>query len=273
MENLPDNCVVWGERSDVDKFYSCMDLFLFTSRGTKTDKETNPLVLKEAIGWGIPVMLYNLEVYCGMYNGLDNVTFLENEMNEDRIMKVLNVNNQLPKRCFVTHCDEPYVPILQGLLKSHELFSNIPLVVYTINFDYDIKQNNVITIRYDADLDNSPTKHEHYEFGVEGKIKAMMLKPSIIQNCFDIGIEEICYIDSDVIMNNNIDTLFYNIKRIDNYPLLPEAQFRRMKFNEIITDESISFEEMKIPKENVVWYRQTNSMLVTQNCKQFIYNR
>ena len=270
MENLPDNCVVWGERSDVDKFYSCMDLFLFTSRGTKTDKETNPLVLKEAIGWGIPVMLYNLEVYCGMYNGLDNVTFLENEMNEDRIMKVLNVNNQLPKRCFVTHCDEPYVPILQGLLKSHELFSNIPLVVYTINFDYDIKQNNVITIRYDADLDNSPTKHEHYEFGVEGKIKAMMLKPSIIQNCFDIGIEEICYIDSDVIMNNNIDTLFYNIKRIDNYPLLPEAQFRRMKFNEIITDESISFEEMKIPKENVVWYRQTNSMLVTQNCKQFI---
>jgi len=270
MENLPDNCVVWGERSDVDKFYSCMDLFLFTSRGTKTDKETNPLVLKEAIGWDIPVMLYNLEVYCGMYNGLDNVVFLEDKRNEDKIMDVLNLEKKIPKRCFVAHCDEPYVPILQGLLKSHELFSNIPLVVFTINFDYGIKQNNVTTIRYDANLDDSPTKHSFQEFGVEGKIKAMMLKPSIIQHCFDIGIEELCYIDSDVIMNNNIDTIFFNLTKIENYPLLPEAQFKRMKFNEIITDESVSFEEMKIPKENVVWYRQTNSMLVTQDCKQFI---
>ncbi len=270
MKDLPDNCVVWGERNDVDKFYSCMDLFLFTSRGTKEDKETNPLVLKEAIGWDIPVMLYNLEVYCGMYNGLDNVIFLEDKGNEDRIMNVLEIEKEIPKRCFVAHCDEPYVPILQGLLRSHELFSNIPLVVFTINFDYDIVQKNVTTIRYDADLANSPTKHEHHEFGVEGKIKAMMLKPDIIQHCFNIGIEELCYIDSDVIMNDNIDTLFYNIKKIDNYPLLPEAQFKRMKFNEIITDESISFDEMKIPKENVVWYRQTNSMLVTQDCKQFI---
>ena len=136
MEDLPDNCVDWGERNDVDKFYSCMDLFLFTSRGTKEDKETNPLVLKEAIGWDVPVMLYNLEVYCGMYNGLDNVIFLEDKGNEDRIMKVLEIEKEIPKRCFVAHCDEPYVPILQGLLRSHELFSNIPLVVFTINFDF-----------------------------------------------------------------------------------------------------------------------------------------
>ena len=270
MEDLPENCVVWGERDDVNKFYSCMDLFLFTSRGTKGDKETNPLVLKEAIGWGIPVMLYNLEVYCGMYNGLDNVTFLGDDMNEDKIRNELNIDDKIPTRCFVTHCDEPYVPILQGLLKSHELFSNEKLIVFTINFDYDIKQKNVTTIRYDADLDNSPTKHSFHDFGVEGKIKTMMLKPSIIQNCFDMGIDEICYIDADVIVNNNIDTIFYNLHKLTNYPLLPEAQFRRMKFDEIITDESISFDEMKIPKENVVWYRQTNSMLVTKDCRDFV---
>ncbi len=270
LENLPDNCVIWGERDDVDKFYSCMDMFLFTSRGTKDDKETNPLVLKEAIGWGIHVMMYNLDVYCGMYNGLDDVTFLGDSMNIDKIRNELDLDIQIPKRCFVTHCDEPYVPILQGLLKSHELFSDIPLVVITINFDFDISQKNVITIKYDADLNDSPTKHEHHEFGVEGKIKAMMLKPSIIQMCFDVGIEELCYIDADVIVNKNIDEMFYYLHKMDNYPLLPEAQFRRMKFNEIITDESISFKEMKIPEENVVWYRQTNSMLVTKDCSDFI---
>ena len=30
VSNIPDNCIIWGERPDVEKFYSCMDLFLFT---------------------------------------------------------------------------------------------------------------------------------------------------------------------------------------------------------------------------------------------------
>jgi glycosyltransferase involved in cell wall biosynthesis len=34
LQNLPPNVKIWGERSDVDNFYSCMDLMLFTSRGT-----------------------------------------------------------------------------------------------------------------------------------------------------------------------------------------------------------------------------------------------
>ncbi len=277
MEDKPDNCIIWGERNDVDKFYSCMDLFLFTSKGSNEDKETNPLVLKEAIGWNMQVMMYNLDVYCGMYNGISNVNFLIDDINVNinnmltllDMKKLINIST-LPKRCFITHCDEPYVPILNGLLKSHEMFSNEKLVVVTVNFDLDIEQKNVITIRYDANLDDSPTKHEHYEFGVEGKIKAMILKPSIIQMCFAMGVEELCYIDADVIVNKNIDEMFYYLYKMDNYPLLPEAQFKRMKFNGIITDESISFKEMKIPKENTTWYRQTNSMLVTKSCEGFI---
>ena len=49
VSNLPENCKIWGERRDVDSFYSCMDLFLFTSKGHKFDKETNPLSIKEAL--------------------------------------------------------------------------------------------------------------------------------------------------------------------------------------------------------------------------------
>ena len=37
------NCKVWGERSDMDSFYSSMDLFLFPSL-----RELNPLSVKEA---------------------------------------------------------------------------------------------------------------------------------------------------------------------------------------------------------------------------------
>lgn len=85
MKNLPNNCKVWGERKDVDSFYNAMDVFLFTSKGTVTDKETSPLVIREAIGWNIPSLLYNLPVYCGMYDKYHNLNWLspdfENNLN------------------------------------------------------------------------------------------------------------------------------------------------------------------------------------------------
>jgi len=76
MKNLPKNCKIWGERKDVDSFYNAMDVFLFTSKGTTHDKETSPLVIREAIGWNIPSLLYNLPVYCGMYDKYQNLNWL-----------------------------------------------------------------------------------------------------------------------------------------------------------------------------------------------------
>lgn len=75
MKNIPKNCKIWGERGDVDNFYKAMDLFLFTSLGHNTDRETNPIVLKEALSWQMPIIMYNLPVYCGMYDIAPNVRF------------------------------------------------------------------------------------------------------------------------------------------------------------------------------------------------------
>jgi len=80
METLPSNCKIWGERKDVDKFYSAMDLFLFTSKGTVNDKETNPLSIKEALEWDMSVLLYNLPVYLGKYDHVPNITYLQQDI-------------------------------------------------------------------------------------------------------------------------------------------------------------------------------------------------
>jgi hypothetical protein len=77
LKNLPKNVKVWGERKDVDNFYSCMDLFLFTSRGHATDKETAPIVIKESISFNVPSLLYNLPVYLDKYNKFDNINYLD----------------------------------------------------------------------------------------------------------------------------------------------------------------------------------------------------
>ena len=68
MKNKPDNLTWWNERTDVDAFYQAMDLFLFTSRGTNNDKETMPLVIREAVSYQIPILIHNLPVYLNYWD-------------------------------------------------------------------------------------------------------------------------------------------------------------------------------------------------------------
>lgn len=96
MKNFPSNCKWWGERKDVDTFYNAMDVFLFTSKGTEHDKETNPLVVREAIGWNIPILMYNLPVYCGMYDKYKNITWMSNIFEENiHIIKSKFIKNNM----------------------------------------------------------------------------------------------------------------------------------------------------------------------------------
>jgi glycosyltransferase involved in cell wall biosynthesis len=76
MQDLPKNVIVHGERDDVELFYDAADLFLFTSRGHETDKETMPLVIREAISWKLPILIYNLPVYLNYFDKFDNISYL-----------------------------------------------------------------------------------------------------------------------------------------------------------------------------------------------------
>ena len=71
LTDLPKNCKVWGERSDVDSFYQACDLFLFTS-----SLELNPLCLKEALSWKLPTMCRRLATYLDTYDSNPLVSYL-----------------------------------------------------------------------------------------------------------------------------------------------------------------------------------------------------
>ena len=62
MKDLPDNVTVWGERNDVSTFLKNADIFMFNSLW-----ECNPLVLREAIGYGLPIIARNLPQYGDMF--------------------------------------------------------------------------------------------------------------------------------------------------------------------------------------------------------------
>jgi len=97
MKDFPSNCKWWNERTDVENFYQAADLFLFTSRGNNNDKETMPLVIREAISWQVPSLIYNLPVYQNYFDKYKNINYLNEkskEENESKILSTLNIKNE-----------------------------------------------------------------------------------------------------------------------------------------------------------------------------------
>jgi len=83
MKIKPKNCKIWGEKDNVDDFLDAGDLFLFTSRGFRWNKELNPLVIKEALEHEIPQFLFPLDVYNRKYDTENTINYLNGDVNID----------------------------------------------------------------------------------------------------------------------------------------------------------------------------------------------
>lgn len=109
MESKPDNCIVWGERNDVDSWIQACDTHLFTSR-----LELNPLSIKESLEYSKPTMIFNLHTYKGKYDNTENVCFLTGDTLKDsqNLLQILGIK-PIEKK-------EPKIRVVHLLLDSNE---------------------------------------------------------------------------------------------------------------------------------------------------------
>jgi len=86
MKDKPDNCVVWGERTDTDTFYEACDLFYFSST-----LELNPLSIKEALSWKLPSLFRRLHTFLDTYDNNPLVTYIDDDLNitKRKILEIL----------------------------------------------------------------------------------------------------------------------------------------------------------------------------------------
>ena len=88
MKEFPDNCIWHGERSDVDLFYKAADAFYFTS-----NYELNPLVVKEALSYGLPTFIKKLHTYGNTYDGKVHYITDNIDTNVKQLLSVLKMND------------------------------------------------------------------------------------------------------------------------------------------------------------------------------------
>ena len=63
MKDIPSNVTIWGEKGNVEMYMRWADIFMFNSTW-----ECNPLVLREAISFGKPIIAHNLPQYGSMFD-------------------------------------------------------------------------------------------------------------------------------------------------------------------------------------------------------------
>jgi autotransporter strand-loop-strand O-heptosyltransferase len=106
MNNLPENVKVWGERTDISTFMLAADIFMFNST-----LELNPLVLREAISYDLPIIARNLPQYAGMYD--DYINPIDTDLKNVHF----RANHKIPTDCtsvtFALRHEEAYKKILE----------------------------------------------------------------------------------------------------------------------------------------------------------------
>ena len=102
MKDLPSNIKIWGERNDVEIFLTAADIFMFNSTW-----ECNPLVLREAISYGLPTLSRNLPQYMDMFTKY--IHPIDDNINKTK-ETLLSINDQVPTKyrpskiiCRTTH--------------------------------------------------------------------------------------------------------------------------------------------------------------------------
>ena len=143
LKNKPDNCLVWGERSDVGNFYSAMDLFLFSSRGHSGDKETNPLVIKEALSYNMKSLIHRIDTYLDKFD--DKLTYLSDDLhvNSLKILNELDLQDEFFKIDLEHNEQDGSIKLLLNCLKYFDVLKNKMLCVYDLKTDQLIYRTKI----------------------------------------------------------------------------------------------------------------------------------
>jgi glycosyltransferase involved in cell wall biosynthesis len=133
MNDFPSNCIWHGERSDVDKFYKAADLFIFPSL-----HELNPISIKEALSYKLPIFITKLETYKDKYDGI--ATYINND--------VLNTKQLLLDYFQLKAVDTPKVTVMHILTDIDTDREIRSMQTLTKLVDYGIGYIPVVSKRY-----------------------------------------------------------------------------------------------------------------------------
>ena len=159
---------------------------------------------------------------------------------------------------YITYLDENYLQHGEKLFELLNTYSKYKIIVFTINFNYESKFDNVISIRYE-------TKKLNF-------VEKMFFKPNLIKKTLELyPNDQFCFIDADIIPLLNCDDVFKSFEDV-NYPLFARQchdyvniHWAHPKFEK----NMLEYLDLNMSKRTS-FYRQTCLFLFNYKCFDFV---
>ena len=220
MKDLPPNVIVWGERKDIDTFMEMADIFMFNST-----LELNPLVLRHAIEYGLPIVARNLPQYAGMYD--DYINPITTNLHTLCICK--ECNYEVPTDCtsstFAFRHEEAYKKILEKPIHQQK--------VKVINYYVD---NPFLEIKGVSDSDFKVAFYDenvcHYENTIKSNNWVKVNRQYYTKWTAEVWQDgELIYEDTLDLHNKRVYIAFESKSLGDNIAWMPYVEEFRKKHN------------------------------------------
>jgi hypothetical protein len=281
LETKPDNCVIWGEKDNVNEFIEACDLFLFTSIF-----ELNPLVIKEVLCYNIPIFMFNLHTYYKGYDTNTNCSFLSGSLENDSNMILEHFNYKRQSKGYVLYSNKKYLDISKKCIESIRSFSRLPIYLYLLDFYEEIDIPNVHTINWKCDLETDESMYQlsnnnlYINRSNKNIYKLLIQRPRIIKDAIEKFIDVAAYIDSDSISTSYVDNIFNMYPEDSEYPYFVEGVYDYLFYNgrggaetkEDLTStlEHPSCELFDVNQKIRERYRQTGYFVAGKNTIDFL---
>ena len=289
MANKPDNCVVWGERNDVNQFLEACDVFFFPSKGDRGNKELNPIAIKEAMQYDDLIKaMYNLDVYCNKYNDEENMVYLTGDLGSDttNIVKKLNLD-VMEEECIILGT---YPNIKDRIQWTKDTINSLkPLgrkIILVSHYPVDTDIQNMVDC-YIYDGHNPLTHHSYYtrfyndrpdyfaEINING-LKSSNQSLTVLTNMFnaakvakELGFKRFFYTTYDVTLDPRdipvVNEAFKTDKKL-YAATLPTPQGKGIQTNGIMFDTDFflkEFDDVRTPEE---W----NAVCARRKCENYL---
>lgn len=195
-------------------------------------------------------------------------------------------SNNMNKISVVLYCTENYLSGSLNVINTLNLYHNdLEFYLYTLNFRYESGIHNVKTIyiednRIENNIQFVGTKND---IGNTNVYKAVFFKSRVIlDSLVNLKLDNVIYIDSDIIPTGNISHLYGFFSQITDYPLIQNGIFEyQIAFDRGNPFHDGGFDETNILEyplmmrhyidfNNRTPYSVASIMLYNKNCKQFI---
>jgi hypothetical protein len=185
----------------------------------------------------------------------------------------------------VMYCTENYYETSINLIKTLNLFyKNFNIYLYEINFNINPNVDNVRIINIeDNRIGDITFNNNRNDMNNANMFRAIFLKSKVILHSLkELNLNEVIYLDSDLLPTKDITLLFQYFQEIKNYPLIQKGPadyltindrgnpFLNGGFDSTQILEYPIMNKLGIPIENRICYANASILLYNANCLEFI---